>query len=67
MSVNLKFTDEERSFFIVRSLDTLFKLGQAGKVNKGVFDSKEGVLQYEKVWHSKIYERSKQGLSDVVC
>ena len=36
-------------------------------MNKGVFDSKEGVLQYEKVWHSKIYERSKQGLSDVVC
>ena len=26
MSVNLKFTDEERSFFIVRSLDTLFKV-----------------------------------------
>ncbi|XP_065913406.1 uncharacterized protein [Dysidea avara] len=64
MRTNMGFGDDERSFFIMRSMHTLFMLCQDGRYpfSQGKFTDMKSLDAYEKAWHTCIYEPSKANL-----
>lgn len=67
MRNNLSISDEERSFLVMRGLMNLYELSQ--QVDSGLMGklkTREELDQYERLWHTQIYQQAWEELKQKV-